>query len=354
MKRIVVKVGTHVITADNGLLNEKRIEHIAFQIADLKKKGIDVILVSSGAVATGKSLIQLSDKTNPIIKRQVLASVGQIDLMHTYAIIFENFNYFCAQILATKEDFRDRQHYLNMKNCFEGLLHDKIIPIVNENDVVSVSELMFTDNDELAGMISSMLNVDALIILTNVDGVFDKNPNEPGANLIKEIDPKTTTFQNYISDTKTTFGRGGMVTKSQIANKLSLLGITTYIANGAKENVLINITKGINAGTKFIAHKNVSSVKKWIAHGKGYEKGSVQINEGAEKVLTDKVSSLLPIGIIKIDGDFEKGDIIEVKNEKGERIGLGKAEYSSKTAEEYLGKQGKKALIHYNYLFLEL
>lgn len=354
MKRIVVKVGTHVITLDNGLLNEKRIEHIAFQIAELKKQGIDVILVSSGAVGTGRSLIQLSNKTNSVVRRQVLASVGQIDLMHTYSTIFKNFNFICAQILATKEDFRDRQHYLNMRNCFEGLLHDKIIPIVNENDVISVSELMFTDNDELAGMISSMLNVDALVILTNVDGIFDKNPNETGANLIKEIDPKKTTFQNYISDTKTKFGRGGMATKSQIANKLSLVGITTYIASGAKENALIDIANGRAIGTKFIAQKNISSVKKWLAHGKGYEKGSVQINKGAEKVLKDKVSSLLPVGVIKIDGEFEKGDIIEVKNEKGERIGLGKTEYGSKTAEDYTGKQGKKPLIHYNYLFLEL
>lgn len=351
-QRIIVKVGTNVITRDDGMLNEQVMEHLAHQIAELKKREIDVVLVSSGAMAAGRSFAPAYCRRNKIIHRQLLAAIGQVELMSTYARIFDDFGAICAQVLSTKEDFRSRRHYLNMKNCFEALLEDQVIPIVNENDVVSVSELMFTDNDELAGMIASMLEVDTVIFLSSVDGIYDGDPEDPNSKIISEIDPQIQTLNDVVKKTKSEFGRGGMLTKHRIAKTLSSIGVSTYIANGKNENVLIDIMDDKKVGTKFIAQKNVSKEKKWVAFSKGYEKGEVTINEGAEKSLKENVSSLLFVGITKIEGDFEKGDIIKIVNEKGKFVGLGKAQYDSKKAQNLIGKHDEKPFIHYDYLFI--
>ncbi|MEK7434462.1 MAG: glutamate 5-kinase [Cyanobacteriota bacterium] len=353
-KKIVVKIGTNVLTKLNGLLDQKVMYDLVLQVIELKKQNIDVILVTSGAMGAGRSMIKLSEKMNDVVKRQILASVGQPKLINTYSNFFSEFNYLCAQILATKEDFRDRIHYLNMKNCFNALFQDNIVPIVNENDVVSVTELMFTDNDELAGLIASMMSVDALILLTNVDGIFDGNPYDKDSKVIPIIESDSK-IKNHISPEKSQFGRGGMVTKCNIAHKMSLVGITTHIANGKTPNVLIDICNKKEIGTKFLFQKDASNVKKWIAHSEGYEKGIVYINQGASDALfsKDKAISLLPVGIEKIDGVFEKGDIIKVCNTNKEVLALGMAQYSSNKANTLIGQKGQKPLIHYDYLFLK-
>lgn len=351
-KRIVIKVGTNVITREDGMLNEQIIKQLALQIAEIKKNGYDVIIVSSGAMAAGRTFAPPYCNPNKVIHRQLLAAIGQVELIHTWSLVFEDYGSICAQVLATKEDFRSRRHYLNMKNCFEALLQDKVIPIVNENDVVSVSEIMFTDNDELAGMIASMLDAESLILLTNVDGLFDGDPKNPASKIIQEIDPQKTNFEDYVQKTKSEFGLGGMLTKSRIAKTLSSIGTTTYIANGKQENVITDILKGEKIGTKFVPQKKVSKVKKWVALAKGYEKGTIYVNEKAEKILKQKVSSVLPVGVIKVEGNFEKGDIIKVLSEQGRFLGLGKAEYSSEKANELIGKAHEKPVIHYDYLFI--
>lgn len=352
-KKVVIKVGTNVISQDNGLLDLEIIANLTEQISILKKQHIEIILVSSGAMGAGRSMINLDSNINTVVKRQILASIGQPKLLNIYSDMFKKHDYICAQILATKEDFRDRLHYLNMKNCFNALLQDNIIPIVNENDVVSVTELMFTDNDELAGLIASMLNVDALIILTNVDGVYKGHPKEPNSVLISEIDPQNSEFKQFISPEKSQFGRGGMLTKYGIGEKMSSLGIATHIINGKKANVITELLSGNKIGTKFLAKKDVSNVKKWIAYSEGYEKGSITINHGALNTLKQKPISLLPVGINTIEGNFEKGDVIKICSENNEYIGLGLAQYSSEKAKNLVGKKGQKPLIHYNYLFLK-
>jgi len=352
-KRIVIKVGTNVITKKNGLLDKSVMAGLTDQISKLKKAGIEVVLVSSGAMGAGRFLIKLPKKSNRVVERQILAAIGQTRLMNTYDQLFGKHKFLCAQVLATKEDFRDRKHYLNMKNCFEALLNDQIIPIVNENDVVSVDELMFTDNDELAGLISAMLNVDSLILLSCVDGLLDCRSEDK--KVISVVDSKTHPAYSCITPEKSSFGRGGMLTKCRIAERLSHVGITTHIANGTRKNILLDIVNGKFIGTTFLPQKKVSGVKKWIAHAEGQEKGAAVINKCAVDVLIakNKAASLLPVGIVKIEGQFEKGDIIKVKNEKGKDIALGVAQYSSKKAREFIGKQGKKPLIHYDYLFLK-
>ncbi|MGI4734325.1 MAG: glutamate 5-kinase, partial [Janthinobacterium lividum] len=184
-RRLVVKIGSNVLTQPNGLPDEARLDELVTQIVGLKSQGCEVIVVSSGAVAAGRSLITLPPKTDAVRSRQLLAAVGQVKLLSLYAARLAEHGLLGAQVLVTKEDFRDRQHYLNMKNCFQELLQQNVIPIVNENDVISVTELMFTDNDELAGLVASMLNADALLILSNVDGIFDGDPSRPEARVIR-------------------------------------------------------------------------------------------------------------------------------------------------------------------------
>jgi len=331
----------------------ERMQHLVEQIAAIRKQGKEVIVVSSGAVASGRSLISVAEKADAIATRQLLAAIGQVKLINTYADLFSQHGLICAQVLVTKEDFRDRQHYLNMQNCFQILLQNNVIPIVNENDVISVTELMFTDNDELAGLIASMLNADALIILTNVDGIYNGDPSNSEAEVIPEITATTTGFSNFVSPQRSQFGRGGMLTKCHMALKVAQLGITVHIANGKTENILPKVLNQEVINTRFVPHKTTSGKKKWLAHSENYAKGVVQLNAGAKVALTSaKATSLLPVGIIKITGDFQKGDIIRLVDENEKPVGLGIAEYGSDKVLERLGQKNQKAVVHYDYLFL--
>ena len=344
-QRIIVKIGSNVLTQDNGLPDSGRIRQLVAQIAALKKLGKEVIVVSSGAVAAGRSLVTVSDKADAVTSRQLLA---------TYAELFREHQLICAQVLVTKEDFRDRKHYLHMQNCFRALLQNSIIPVVNENDVISVTELMFTDNDELAGLVAAMLDADALLILSNVDGIYDGDPKAPGARLIPVIEPTTTSFSAFVTTQRSQFGRGGMITKCHIAHKVAQLGVAVHIANGKTENILLGILSEEMVNTKFIPTKTASGKKKWLAHAETAAKGVVHINAGAKAalIIPGKATSLLPVGVVHITGPFQKGDIIRLLDEAGKPIGLGVAEYGSDKAQERLGQQHQKPLVHYDYLFL--
>ncbi|MBS1563492.1 MAG: glutamate 5-kinase, partial [Bacteroidetes bacterium] len=334
-KRMVVKIGSNVLTQKDGLPDHARIRQITEQIAILRDRGIEIILVSSGAVASGRSVIAVSDKTDAIATRQLLAAVGQVKLINTYSQLFEEHQMLCAQVLVTKEDFRDRKHYLNMKNCFQILLQNKVVPIVNENDVVSVTELMFTDNDELAGLVAAMLNADALVILSNVDGVYNGDPSQEGAKVIEEIRARETNFASFVSPGKSQFGRGGMVTKSVMAQKVARLGIPVHVANGKKDNVLPDLLDNKIVHTRFVADKNASGTKKWLATSANAATGIVQVNEGARAaLLSGKATSLLPVGVMAVLADFEKGDIIRVVDEAEQLIGMGIAQYGADKARE--------------------
>ncbi len=351
-KKIVVKVGSNVITKADGLPDEERIQHLVNQLAEIKKQNIEVILVSSGAVASGKSLMQTAVKVETVQARQMLAAVGQVKLINTYAGFFDKHHIMCAQVLVTKEDFRDRIHYLNMKNCMQTLLHNDIIPVVNENDVVSVTELMFTDNDELAGLITTMLNADALIILSNVDGIYNGDPKNENSEVIQEITGPVSNLSSFITTGKSEFGRGGMITKSNMAQKVAKLGITVHIANGTTDRVLIDLLNEKVIHTRFVPEKSKSNRKKWIAHSENAATGVVKLNDGAKAVLTSgKATSLLPVGILEIKSDFLKGDIIKIIDEGNQLIGLGIAEYGSDKARERIGQKKQKPLVHYDYFY---
>jgi glutamate 5-kinase len=352
-KLLVLKIGSNVLTQENGLPDLVRMEKLVIQLHELIALGIKVVLVSSGAVAFGRQAIPLPEKLNPVFKKQIWASTGQIRLIHEYQQRFEKQGIQIAQILVTKEDFRDRKHFLNMKNCVQALLAQGILPIINENDTVTITELMFTDNDELAGLTAAMIDADTLILLTNVDGIYTGNPADPESKLIEKVSAGMPETSNYISAVKSSFGRGGMLTKYAMAKKSADLGIQVFIANGNRDDILGEFAAGKIRCTQFEAKKSTPGTKKWLAHGGSYYKGELIVNDGAKASLTSEViRSLLPIGIVSLEGEFSKGDILLIKDEEGQKIGLGRAEYNSKLAQERLGQKNQKALIHYDYLYL--
>jgi glutamate 5-kinase len=354
-KRIAVKVGSNVLAGENGMLDLSCISHIVDQISDLKKSGFEIILISSGAVASGRALFPVENKIDTVSARQLWSAIGQVKLMNTYSELFEKHHLFCAQVLTTKENFSDRRHYLNMKNCISTMLENNVIPIVNENDTISVTELMFTDNDELSGLISSMMDCDALIILSNVDGIFNGNPEEIGSSVIAEIKVNDESIDEFIYSQKSEFGRGGMHTKYCIARKIALEGIPVFIANGQRNNIITDIVthKKVVCSHFYPNGKRLKSNKKWLAHSDSFAKGIVVVNEGARKALFDiNANSLLLIGVTVIKGFFEKGDIIRIQDEEGNQLGLGKAQYDSEEAIGLIGKKAAKPLIYYDYMYL--
>ncbi|TDO05644.1 glutamate 5-kinase [Sunxiuqinia elliptica] len=355
-KKITIKVGSNVLTKTDGTLNVARMAHLVDQIAQLYKQGVEVILVSSGAVAAGRSEIKLNKKLDTVSSRQLYSAVGQVKMINQWADFFTQHGINCAQVLTTKDNFGERNHYLNMKNCFTTLLENGVVPIVNENDTISVSELMFTDNDELSGLIASMQNSDALLILSNIDGIYDGNPALPESKVITEIGQKDRDWMENISTQKSGFGRGGMLTKSSIARKTAKEGIAVHIANGLRDNVLTDILRKESQviHTWFKPGKRkASNVKKWIAYSDSFAKGELVINQGAcEALFSPKATSLLPIGVTKVKGQFKKGDIVKIMDEKGHLIGWGKSQYAAEKVHAKSDSAKQKPVVHYDYLYL--
>lgn len=355
--RIAVKIGSNVLTRKDGTLDVTRMSAITDQVAGLCKSGVEVILISSGAVASGRSEIKTPRKLDSVDQRQLYSAVGQAKLINRYYELFREHGIPVGQVLTTKENFGSRRHYLNQRNCMSVMLENGVIPIVNENDTISVTELMFTDNDELSGLIAAMMDVQALIILSNIDGIYDGPPSDPDSKVIVEI-KQGEDVSVYIQGGRSSFGRGGMQTKTNIARKVADEGIAVIIANGKRDDILIDLLNNPahTLCTRFIpATQSASSVKKWISHSEGFAKGEIHINEQATEVVhnSDKAVSILPVGVTQIEGDFEKDDIVRIVDYKGNRIGVGRCAYSSLQARSLIGKHGKKPIVHYDYLCLE-
>ena len=354
--RIAVKVGSNVLTRRDGTLDVTRMSALVDQIAELHKTGVEIILVSSGAVASGRSEVHSAKKLDSVDQRQLFSAVGQAKLINRYYELFREHGIAVGQVLTMKENFATRRHYLNQKNCMTVMLENGVIPIVNENDTISVSELMFTDNDELSGLIASMMGAQALIILSNIDGIYNGSPADPTSEVIREIG-QGKDLSSYIQTSKSSFGRGGMLTKTNIARKVADEGITVIIANGKRDNILVDLIQHPERTlcTRFLpSAEPVSSVKKWIAHSEGFAKGELHINYCATELLfSDKAVSILPVGITDVIGEFEKDDIVRIVDFGGKPIGVGKANCDSTQAREAMGKHGKKPVVHYDYLYIE-
>lgn len=355
MSKIVIKVGTQSILSDDGTPFEPTMLHLVEQIVSLQKAGHQVILVSSGAVASGRKVAnQFFNRQygSSIGEKQVLASLGQHELMHMYAAMLKKNQILAAQLLLTKQDFQTRQHFLNISRLLHEILaHKNIVPIINENDSVAIEELMFTDNDELSGLIAAMINADKLIILSNVEGVYTKHPDETGSELISVIHPKNAWPE--VSSVKSLHGRGGMISKLSTARKMSNLGITTHITSINHTSVILRILKDEPLGTTILPSKKQSNIKRWIAYGEN-KAGSITINSCLVDIIKEnkRVISILPIGIVKFSGDFKRGDLIEILTPHNEKIGIGIARYDAFKLNEYLGQSEKPEFIHYDHLHI--
>lgn len=357
MKRIAVKIGSNVLTRKDGTLDITRMSALVDQVAELHHAGMEIVLISSGAVASGRSEVKVGKKLDSVSARQLYSAVGQAKLINRYYELFREHGLKCGQVLTTKENFGSRTHYLNQKHCMEVMLEHGVIPIVNENDTISVTELMFTDNDELSGLIATMMGMDALIILSNIDGIYNGNPADPASRVIPVVERGKTDLASYVQTGRSSFGRGGMLTKCHIAQKVADEGILVVIANGKRSNILVDLLKDPEAipCTRFLpAVKPVSSVKKWIAHSEGFAKGEIHINKGAEEaLLAPKATSLLLVGVTQVVGDFEKDDIVRIVNEEGKLLGVGCAGYGSEEACALIGSRDLKPLVHYDYLYID-
>lgn len=355
IKQIAIKVGSNVLTRADGTLNVTRMSHLVDQIVTLHRRGIKIVLVSSGAVAAGRSEYEMTRKMDDVSQRQLYSAIGQVKLLHRYYELFREQGVYVGQVLTMKENFSTRRHYLNQKNCIETMLGSGVIPIVNENDTVSITELMFTDNDELSGLIASMVDSDALIILSNIDGIYNGSPSDPDTEVIREIEPGRD-LSAYIRTGKSTFGRGGMLTKTSIATKVASEGIEVVIANGLRDNILLSLFDEYEqvVCTRFKpSAEPVSGLKKWLAHSDGFAKGAVYVNDKAVQALQgNRAVSLLPVGVCRVEGTFEKDDIVRIMTEREEQIGVGRISVDSEEAALLMGEHGQKPFIHYDYMCL--
>ena len=240
--RIVVKVGSNVLTRPDGKLDVTRMSALVDQIAWLRQEGYEVILVSSGAMASGRGELKVSHSLDSVEQRQLFSAVGQGKLIGLYYDLFREFGIHIGQVLTMKENFQPGEQYENQRACMTVMLENEVLPIVNENDTVSVTELMFTDNDELSGLIAQMMQADTLVLLSNIDGIYDGHHDNPASNIIPQVNPGTDLSQ-YIKEEKSAFGRGGMHSKYTTAQKVQQAGIRVIIANGERENILIDLVK---------------------------------------------------------------------------------------------------------------
>ena len=329
VKRVVIKVGSGVVTGKSGL-NLDAIDNLVSDICWLWNKKIEVLLVSSGAIAAGIKKLGFSKRPSSLSQQQAVASVGQSELIMSYERSFSRFGKRVAQILLTKDDISHRQRYLNARNTIFTLLSWKIQPIINENDTVTAEEIKFGDNDNLSAMVTKLTESDLLINLTNIDGLFDKDPRiHKDAKLIKIVENVNKKLLKYASDIPAALGSGGMLSKVKAAHQVALGGIPTIIANGLKKGIIKKIFSGEEIGTLFIPQKvSLSCKRHWIAFVKS-PKGVLVIDRGAEKAIMKNGKSLLPAGIKEVKGRFSRGDAVLIINENKEEIGTGIVNYHS-------------------------
>ncbi|MEA3428815.1 MAG: glutamate 5-kinase [Thermodesulfobacteriota bacterium] len=341
-RRIVVKIGSGVLTEDNGL-NLKVVRSISRQICCLIDGGMEVVLVSSGAMASGIRKVGLSKRPDETPKRQAIAAVGQAGLIMEYEKAFAGYGKKVAQVLLTSEDLSNRKRYLNARNTLSTLLAWQIVPIINENDTVAVEEIRFGDNDNLAAMITMLMDADILINLTDIDGLYNKDPrSNPDAELIPVVSIIKKSIEKLAGDIPGALGTGGMITKINAAKKVTGVGIPMVIADGAKPDILKKIFSGKEYGTFFVPKKKkVAGRKCWIAYSLK-PRGVIKIDSGAAAAILKKGKSLLPGGIIGVKGEFSVGAPVEFKINDNRTLGTGLVNYSAADIRKIMGLRSSK------------
>lgn len=360
-KRIVFKFGTNALTREDGSMALSRIYSFIESISDLKKQGKEIVIVTSGAVGMGVKKLGLESKPILVSLKKACAAIGQGQLMYFYEEAFEKFSVLTAQILLTEDDFSNRKKYLSLKDTLNNLLELGVIPIINENDAMSTSEfgsyhvediiISFGDNDKLSALVMSTLDADLLVILSDIDGLYDSNPSEnPNAQfipLVKKISPEIEALGGGAG----TKGRGGMKTKLEAAKVATRSGGMAVIANGKKSSTIGQVFNGEEVGTVFLPYENLSSRKRWIGYASTII-GQIKVNDGAKKALIENNSSLLSAGITEILRDFNECDVVSILDSEGNEFARGMINYASSECKKIMGKQSdeiEKILGHKNY-----
>jgi glutamate 5-kinase len=329
VKRVVIKVGTSVLLDKEKKISTDMVRNLAKQVKTIKDKGIESIIVSSGAIASGMETLGLKKKPKEIEKRQALASVGQIKLMKMYMDAFEKEKLKIGQVLLTHEDIKSKSRCLNLMNTLNSLLSMNIVPVINENDALSFKEIRFGDNDNLSALIAQISSSDLLMLLSDVDGLCDKDPQKyPDACIISVVNKIDDKIEKLATGTRSEKSIGGMVSKLEAAKKAGCYGIPTRIVRGDIENIAWRVIKGENIGTLFQPEAKLARNKWWTAFAFKV-KGKVWVDEGAEGALVHNGKSLLPSGIATVEGDFSRGECIELNNMSGQVIAKGITNYSS-------------------------
>jgi glutamate 5-kinase len=364
MSRIVVKIGSNILTESAGGLNQRRINAISREVTDLCNAGHEVVIVSSGAIAAGMVKMGLSQKPKETMLKQAAAAAGQSSLMQAYEKSFQRHNKKVAQVLLTRGVVSLRHTYLNSRNTFLTLLEYGLIPIVNENDTVATEELKFGDNDQLAAIVAGLIDADRLIILSDVEGLYSSDPKkDQRAIIIPTVKVITPELKSICGGAGSSVGLGGMYSKVLAAEKAMSFGIPVNIINGTQKGLLVSIVKGGHHGTEFLAEKkSMNSRKGWIAYSVN-PKGALVLDQGAVNALIRGGKSLLPSGVTAVEGSFSRGEAVFCSDNKGNRIAKGIVNYSSdelqkikgsKSAEieKILGSKREDEVIHRDDLVL--
>ena len=337
-KRWVIKIGSALLTNDGRGLDQTAIEGWVAQIATLCQRKTEVILVSSGAVAEGMKRLKWSQRPAELYKLQAAAAVGQMGVIQTYESSFQKYGLQTAQILLTHEDLADRQRYLNARSTLRTLIHLGVIPVINENDTVATEEIRFGDNDTLAGLIANLVEADLLVILTDQQGLYERDPrSDPTAALIQEGYAGDPQLESMAGGTGSSVGRGGMITKLKAAKRAARSGAATLISSGRISGGLLKIAAGENLGTLLLpAQVPLAARKQWLAsHLK--MRGQLFLDDGAVKVLQHSGKSLLAIGVTQVEGKFERGEMVACVNPSGQEIARGLVNYSAQETRKILG-----------------
>ena len=355
--RIVLKFGSNLITTNNTVLNYKVIDSLVSQIAKIFEEH-EIVLVTSGAVAAGLQYISSERTTkilkkNSLVQKQILASVGQPILMKAYEESFDKHSISISQALLARGDFENRNGYLNIRNTLLELLQIGILPIINENDVVATEELnRYGDNDRLSAMVANAVDADILILLGTIDGLYTEDPNiNNDAKKIEIVEKIDSNIISYAKGPVDKVGTGGMISKIQAANIATKSGISMYIASGLQNQVIQRIINDETVGTKFLPEEsNLESRKRWLVTGYASSKGEIILDKGAVKAV-NKNASVLPAGVTSVKGNFDRGDIIAIKDEKSTTIGLGISNYSSDEISKIKGIKSSEIneLVENNY-----
>ena len=338
-KRIVIKVGTSTITYANGKRNFSQIDRLAREISDLQNQGKEMILVTSGAVAVGVDRMGLPGKPKTIPGKQAAAAVGQGVLMHTYEKFFADYGQIVAQVLITKTEAIDRHRYTNTRNTFMELMRQRVIPIVNENDVVALDELKIGDNDNMSALVAGIVDADLVIILSDVDGLYTANPQtHPDAVIVPEVMEITPEIEASAGGVGSARGTGGMATKIQAAKAATSSGIHLVIASGTEKNAITRVLQGEELGTLFVSRENrLQFRKRWLAFGAKIA-GSIVVDDGCAKAIRKAGGcSILPAGVFAVQGEFLPGSTVSVIDKDAHELARGLVHYSSAEMEQIKG-----------------